>query len=87
MSFNIVNLNIKVKPNAKEDKVIELDNQIIILTREKPVENKANIAVLKLLKEFYKKKGFKIQKIYIVKGKNSKSKVVRVEIENDSKKD
>ncbi len=76
----IIDIAIKVKPNAKEDKVIEKNNELIIFTREKPIENKANLAVLKLIKDYYKEKGFKIQKIYIVKGKKSKSKVVRVVI-------
>jgi uncharacterized protein len=70
-------LFIKIKPNSKQSKIEQLDNKnYIIWIKEPPIENKANLELIKALS-----KHLKIPKsnIKIVKGIKSKNKVIEIE--------
>lgn len=63
-------MEIKVKAGSKEDKVEKKDGYYLVSVKAKAVEGKANVAVLKLLKKYFKKN------VKIVKGLKSKNKIV-----------
>ena len=65
-------IEIKVKPNSRENK-IEFDNDkniYIVFVKEKAEDNKANIAVLKLMNKKFGKR------FRIIKGATSREKVL-----------
>jgi len=63
---------VKVKPGAKRNEVTMAGDTIVVTTTARAVDNKANEAVVTLLK-----KQFKIR-VEIVKGFRSRNKVIRV---------
>ncbi|CUS78157.1 hypothetical protein JGI7_02012 [Candidatus Kryptonium thompsonii] len=67
---------VKVKPNAKVEKVEKIDEvHFVVSVKAPPVEGKANEALIKLLSDY-----FNIPKgnIKIVSGLSSKSKIVEI---------
>ena len=64
-------LPIKVTPNSKKDEIIE-GNPLIVKVREKAENNKANIAIVKLLSKHFN------SKVKIVRGLTSRKKIVEV---------
>lgn len=69
--------NIKVVPRAKQAKVekIDDDNLKVWLTAP-PVDNKANLALIKLIAEEF---NVKRNQISIIKGVTSRNKVIKIE--------
>lgn len=68
-------LHVKVKPNAKEEKVIRLsENEYEISVKEKSEDNRANIRVINLLS---KELGIHYSKIKI-KNPSSRKKIVEI---------
>lgn len=66
-------LNIILKPNSNEDKILDFkDNNLIIKIKAKPQENKANLALIKLIKRTTKKN------VRIIRGLKSKRKILEV---------
>jgi len=65
-------LDIKVIPNSKEEKIIE-GNPLKVYVKEPAKKNKANKAVLKLLKE-----KFKANEIKIISGMKRSKKIVEL---------
>ncbi len=69
-------LKVKVHPNSKENKIIRKnDDSFEIFVRAKPVDGKANEAVLNLLVEFLK---LPRSKIRLVRGALSRNKIVEL---------
>lgn len=69
-------ITVIVKPNAKEEKVEKIDaNSYKIFTKQPAKENKANIAVVELLSEY-----FHVPKrsISIIQGVKSKHKIIEI---------
>jgi hypothetical protein len=65
---------IKVKPQSKKEKIEKVaDNNFIIFIKEQPVNNKANLAIIKLLSEY-----FKTSNIKIISGFRSKNKIIKI---------
>ncbi len=67
---------VKVKPSAKEEKVVKFDdNHYRVSVKEPPVNGRANIAVINSLAAF-----FKVPKanVRIVSGSTSKDKVIEI---------
>jgi uncharacterized protein (TIGR00251 family) len=62
--------NIKVFPNAGTDEVSEKDGILVVKVKAPAKDNKANIAVLKLLKKHMGKE------VRIISGMKSKKKIV-----------
>jgi len=69
-------INVKVKPNRGEQKIEESNGGLIVSLKSYPENNKANIELLKLLKKHFGKD------IKIIKGKNSRNKVIEVKNAN-----
>lgn len=69
-------INVKVKPNSKEDKIEKTgENEFIIHVKEPAEDNKANIKVINLLsKEF----GVSFRKI-MIKNPRSRDKIIEIE--------
>jgi uncharacterized protein (TIGR00251 family) len=65
-------IEIKVKANSKKESITQKDNIYIVEVKAKAEDNKANIAVIKLLKKHFNKTPM------IIKGLTSKNKVVRL---------
>ena len=68
-------INIIVKPNAKESKVLGFDSEkkaYIVHAKAAPVDNKANLEVIKVLHKHFKKQA------RIVHGMSSREKVVEL---------
>ncbi len=64
-------MKIKVKANAKENKVEDKGGDYYLVSvKEKAKDNKANLAVIKLLSKYFKKR------VKIVRGLRSKEKVI-----------
>jgi len=67
-------LKVLVKPNAKSDEILGWEGDVLKITVSAPaVDNKANIAVLKLLKKFSKKR------ISFISGLKSREKLLLVQ--------
>lgn len=63
---------LKVKTNAKENKIELKDNVYYVSIKEKPVEGKANKAIVKLFKKELNKN------IRIIKGLKSREKIIEI---------
>jgi hypothetical protein len=69
-------ISIKVKPNAKENKVEEMgNNQFLVKVKAPPKENKANREVIETLAEYF---DIPQSQISIVAGLRSRQKVVKI---------
>ncbi len=67
---------VKVKPNAKIEKVERIDEvHLIVSVKAPPVEGKANDAVLRLLADYFKVPRGNVK---IISGLSSKNKVVEI---------
>ncbi|VVB81948.1 putative ACR, YggU family [uncultured archaeon] len=74
LELNPGKLKVLVKPNAKSDEVLGWEGDVLKVAVSAPaVDNKANIAVLKLLKKFSKKR------ISFISGLKSRKKLLLVQ--------
>lgn len=70
-------IQIKLHPNSSQEKIqkhINSKSNYEVWLKEKPINNKANIALIKFLK-----KHFKTSKIKITSGNKGKKKIVKIE--------
>ncbi len=65
-------VQIKVKANAKKNEVVDKGEYYLVTVKEKAEDNKANMAVVKLLSKYFKKR------VRIVRGLRNKDKVVEL---------
>ena len=71
-----MNVYIKVKPKAREEKVVRIDeNHLIVHTKEVPEKGRANEGVIRLLSKYF---DVPQSKIIILSGKSSRSKVIHI---------
>jgi len=73
-------INIRVITNAKKSRIMEEENGLKVYVTALPVDNKANIAVIKVLADYFNTKK---KSITIVKGSHSRNKVVKINDRND----
>lgn len=67
---------VKAKPGAKEDKVEKIDDSnYVVYVKERPVDGRANGAIIALLAEHFKTNRFFVE---IVSGHKSKIKVIKI---------
>lgn len=67
-------LHIKLHPNSSQEKVEKIsEDKYEIWIKEKPIEGKANIELVKILKKYFKKD------VKIVNGLKSKNKIADIE--------
>lgn len=79
-------LKIKVKTNSKEKKIVynqNTDSRIIIHLISKPIKNKANKELIRLLS---KKLNVSTNQIQIIAGLKSKNKTIRIKFYDDISK-
>lgn len=65
-------IKIKLHPNSSQEKIeeIEKDKEYEVWIKEKPIDGKANIELIKVLKKYFKKD------VKIIHGLKSREKVV-----------
>jgi len=69
-------INVKVKTNAKENKVEKIDDKIYkVFVIESPKEWKANDAIIELLADYFDVSKSNVE---IIRGKTSKNKVIEI---------
>ncbi len=71
-------ISVKVKANTSQERIVKVDDtNFLVWIREKPVEGKANGAVIKALAEH-----FSVAKsnVVLLKGKASKQKIFEIKI-------
>lgn len=68
-------LNIRVIPNAKQNKIVAEANRLKVYLTAPPVEGKANKALVEFLAEHF---GVKKKQVRIVRGERGRDKVVEV---------
>jgi len=73
----LMKLNIKVIPNAKQNKLVEEPGRVKVYLTAPAVEGKANEALIEFLAEHFR---IKKNKISIIKGLTSREKVVEIAI-------
>jgi len=73
-----MNIFVKVKPKAREEKVEKLDNTYyVIYTKELPEQGKANRGVVRLLSKYF---SISQSKIMIISGQKSRTKIVDIKL-------
>ncbi len=65
-------IKVRIHANSSQEKIEKKGEKYEIWLKEKPRDNKANIALEKLLKKYFKKA------VKIVKGLKSKNKIVEI---------
>lgn len=71
-----MNFKVKVKPNSKENKIVKKnDNELLIFAKNRPIKNKLNEEIVKILAKHFK---ISPNKIFIIKGLKSKDKVIKI---------
>jgi len=73
--MNMKIVNVKVIPNAKNEKVLEEDGKLKVYVRASATEGKANKALIEALADFFK---VKTGDIRILRGLKSREKTVEV---------
>jgi len=69
-------VSVKVKANTSQERIEKIgDTNFIVWIREKPVEGKANEAVIKALAEYF---GVAKSNIALIKGQASKQKIFEI---------
>lgn len=68
-------ISVRVKPNAREEKVEPRGDEFTVYVKEPPKENKANKAVIKVLAEYFKTPKSAVS---IVRGLKSRQKVIEI---------
>jgi len=68
-------IKVKVKTNAKVEKIVEKEDLLEISVKEQPIEGKANKKIIELLSKHFK---IPKNKIEIKKGLKSKIKIVEI---------
>jgi uncharacterized protein (TIGR00251 family) len=69
-------INIKAKPNAREEKVEKIDEQnYIVSVKEPPVKGKANEAIRNALAVYFKTGSSKVK---IISGYSSRNKIIEI---------
>ena len=68
-------IKVKIHPNSSQEKIEKKDEQYEVWLKEKPIDNKANEKLIKILSKHFKRK------VEIVRGLKSKEKVIEVKNE------
>jgi uncharacterized protein YggU (UPF0235/DUF167 family) len=68
-------LNVRIKPNASRSKVEKTDQGYTVFVTQPPIENKANLALIESLSDYF---DIPKSRIKIVAGLKSKNKVVEI---------
>lgn len=70
----LMKIHIKLHPNSSQEKIEKIsEDKFEVWLREKPIDNKANEKLIKILKKYLGKN------VKIIKGMKSRNKIVEVE--------
>ena len=70
-------INVKAKPVAKEEKVVQIDEtNFNVSVKEPPVQGRANMAIVKALASYFGVSTFQVK---LISGFSSKQKVLEIE--------
>ena len=83
MEENLI-LSCKVIPNKKESKIVEVseDGLLRIEIKAPPIEGKANRELIRIIAKLF---GLNKSQITIIKGLNSKNKLIKIDSDNKAK--
>ena len=70
-------INIRVIPNARQNKIIEEPGRLKVYVNTPPVDGSANRAVIKLLADFF---NIKRSKVNLIKGDKTRDKLVEIDM-------
>ena len=76
-------LRINVKPNSRKQKILktsEQDDYLTVLLRSKPLQNKANIELLNLIKKIY---SVSTNQIKFLSGQKSANKILKIQFQEN----
>lgn len=66
-------IKVKLKPNSKKESIDKIkEDEYTIYVKDSPIDNKANIALVKLLQRYFKKE------VKIVSGLKSRKKLIEL---------
>jgi hypothetical protein len=69
-------INIKAKPNSREEKVEKIDDDnFVVSVKEKPEKGKANVAIRNALAVYFKTASARVK---IIGGYSSRNKIVEI---------
>lgn len=75
VKYDLMKLNVRVVPNAKQNKIVREESRFKVYLTTPPVEGKANKALIRFLAEHF---GVKKNKIRIMRGEKSRDKVLEI---------
>ena len=73
-------IHLKINPNSKKQGIIENQDFFTVSIKAKPVKNKANIELIKYLREKLK---FSVEQIKIISGLKTRKKIVEIKLLDD----
>ncbi len=69
-------ISIKAKPGAKREEIVKIDEtHYAVSVKERPMEDKANRAIIKALAKYFK---VGVSRVKILSGKTSKQKIADI---------
>jgi len=68
-------ISVRVKPNARQEKIEKIGEVFTVYVKEPPKENKANRAMIRLLSEYFKTPK---SNITILSGLKSRQKIIEI---------
>jgi len=80
ISGNTLNLSIHVKPNSKEQKIIQEKDNLVVSLKSPPIKGKANKELLKLIK---KKINIPHMNVCLLSGFQNRDKIIQITFNNE----
>ncbi len=80
ISGNTFNLSIHVKPNSKEQKIIQENDNLVVSLKSPPIKGKANKELLKLIK---KKINIPDMNVCLLSGLQNRDKIIQITFNNE----
>ena len=72
-----MHISVKVKPRSSQEKIEVIDkDSLVVWLKNPPVENQANLGLIKLLAKYFKVAKTQIK---IIRGEKSKNKIVEIQ--------
>ncbi|MFH1768284.1 MAG: DUF167 domain-containing protein [Candidatus Omnitrophota bacterium] len=68
-------VKVKVIPNAKKDKIEQLDHSLRLYVTASPIDGKANKKVIEMLSRYYQTKKYNVK---IVRGDKHRDKIIEI---------
>ena len=69
-------IKVRLHPNSSQEKIKQIGENYEVWLKEKPIDNKANLKLVKMMKKYF---GLQVK---IISGLNSRNKILEVEDED-----